>query len=294
MGHFQPAVFEFLTARICEAIEAAAGSMKPVTVAGASTATTGLVTNRIDSAGVVDPELGIVVFHASDGHPLAIVSNFGAHPTTLGAWNRQMSADYPGVLTDAIEARYPGTVCLFFAGAVGDQAPVKHGNGFEPAQWLGHELARSAQMLLEQPVQQPPLESVAVDQRMTRLPPAHLRLGGFSLPSWMSQPFVDDDATLTVLRIGQTCFIGVPCDLSTELGLELKAHARARGLHPLIVGFANDYIGYCLPERLYRTRRYEASMAFNGPKTGALLVEELKRMIDKLAISNQQSAVSKK
>ncbi|MBI3319346.1 MAG: neutral/alkaline non-lysosomal ceramidase N-terminal domain-containing protein [Candidatus Omnitrophica bacterium] len=285
MGHFEPAVLEFLTVRICEAIAAAADALKPAAVVDAGTATTGLVVNRMDAAGAVDPELGVVAYQASDGHPLAVVANFSAHPTTLGAWNRQMSADYPGVLTEAIEARYPGAVCLFFAGAVGDQAPVKRGEGFERAEWFGHELARSAQALLEQSVQPQPIQSVAVDQRVMRLPPAHLRLGSLQLPSWMSQPLVDDDATLTVLRIGPVCFIGVPCDLSAELGLELKAHARALGLHPLVIGFANDYIGYCLPERLYQTRRYEASMAFNGPKTGTLIVEELKRMIDHLVSS---------
>ena len=78
--------------------------------------------------------------------------------------------------------------------------------------------------------------------------------------------------------------IGVPCDLSAELGLELKRHARERGYQPLIVGFANDYIGYCLPRRLYETDSYEASLAFNGPDTGERLVSELQCMMDALPV----------
>jgi len=59
----------------------------------------------------------------------------------------------------------------------------------------------------------------------------------------------------------------------------------------MIVGFASDYIGYCVPERAYGARQYESGMAFNGPKTGTLIVERLVQMLDQL-VSRQPSVVS--
>ena len=82
------------------------------------------------------------------------------------------------------------------------------------------------------------------------------------------------------MQVGRIVFFGVPCDLSSELGRDLKAAARARGLDPVIVGFADDYIGYCLPSTLYHERQYESSMAFNGPHTGEQVVERLVQMLD--------------
>jgi len=98
---------------------------------------------------------------------------------------------------------------------------------------------------------------------------------------------VDDDATLSVVLIGDVAFFGVPCDLDAELGIALKATARSRGLHPMLIGFANDYIGYCVSETRYASDAYEARMAFNGPTTGRMIVEHLLHMMDHMVTSHR-------
>ena len=77
-------------------------------------------------------------------------------------------------------------------------------------------------------------------------------------------------------------WFGVPCDLTADLGQQLKSAARERGLEPMVIGFADDYIGYCVPASLYEAKQYESSMAFNGPHAGELIVEQLKQMLDEL------------
>lgn len=279
MGHFNRAVFDFLSTRISQAILTASAQMQPVTIQSTTVSTTGLVANRMSRAGAVDPELTCLAFYDEHHHPVAVVVNFAAHPTTLGAWNRALSADYPGVLTRTVEERYPPAICAFVAGAVGDQAPMKQGSGFESAQRFGNELAQRLFPLIDQSSDHR-ISRVLVDQRVLRLPPAHLHRGSLQFPRWLSQPLVDDDATLTAILMDPVLLIGVPCDLSAELGLELKRYVRARNYQPLLIGFANDYIGYCVPEHLYWTDSYEASMAFNGPKAGEMVVKELETMID--------------
>jgi hypothetical protein len=111
-----------------------------------------------------------------------------------------------------------------------------------------------------------------------------------SLPRWIGRSLVDDDATLSVAVVGPVAFFGVPCDLDASLGLSLKHAVRSKGWQPILIGFASDYIGYCVTEETYRTGRYEALMAFNGPKTGKLIVKRLEEMLE--AFSSQPSAIS--
>jgi hypothetical protein len=239
-----------------------------------------LVHNRIDDAGPVDAELVVVGwFRPQATEPFAVIVNFGAHPTMLGAWNRLLSADYPGVIRSVVQERWPGATVLFFAGAVADQAPTKTDTGFERMEWYGRTLGQETVRLLNR-MQPEPATSITAAARVVALPPARVRIGRLVFPRWLGARFVDDDATLSIVRVGRIGLIGVPCDLGASLGNRLKAAARQQRLQPVIVGFANDYIGYCVPEALYHAKRYESSMAFNGPRAGELIVERLLHMLN--------------
>ncbi|MBI2104007.1 MAG: neutral/alkaline non-lysosomal ceramidase N-terminal domain-containing protein [Candidatus Omnitrophica bacterium] len=282
MGHFDPQVFTMLVQTVVRAVGRAKTALAPVELAYGTAQTDGLVQNRVEANGPVDPELAVVAcYRPGQREPFAVLLSFAAHPTTLGAWNRQLSADYPGVAVRELEERLPGATALFFAGAVADQGPVKSGDGFERAERIGLALARHAADLLGASRPTPP-GGLGAAQVRAPLPPAEVRLGRLTLPRGIGQRLVDDDATLSVVTAGEVAFLGAPCDLSAELGMRLKRAAQDRGLRPLLIGFASDYIGYCVPEALYRAKQYESSMAFNGPRAGELLVNHLKDMLDQL------------
>jgi len=282
MGHYDPSVSTRLEDAIVEAIRVAYAGRDEALIAYASSRAPGLVHNRIDPQGPVDDELIVQAFFRPAARtPFAVLVNFSAHPTTLGAWSMQFSADYPGVLRRELEQRFPDSTCLFFAGAVADQGPEKTGPGYEPSEHLGRQLASGVVEALKNAT---PDDMGAVDakQEIIPLPSARVRLGRrVRLPRWLGQQFVDDDAALSVLRLGSTAIFGVPCDMESELGARLKSAAQARGLRPLIIGFANDYIGYCVSEARYHSDEYEAVMAFNGPRAGSMLVERLIGMLER-------------
>lgn len=288
MGHFDPRVFEAMTTAITRAVLEAHAALRPVRIAHQTVMTEGLVVNRVDPAHMVDAELAATLFYPADGDvPFAILVNFAAHPTSLGSWNTELSADYPGVVMQEVERLVPSATCLFFAGSVGDQAPVTSGTGFERAERIGLPLARHIAAMVHNTASQRPAILAALQERM-RLPSAKIRLGSRrSLPRWMGRSLVDDDATLSVVAIGNTMFVGIPCDVSASLGARLKDAIRARAWQPMIIGFASDYIGYCVPETDYHSRTYESLMAFNGPKAGELIVERLTRMVEQLVTSDQ-------
>lgn len=281
MGHYDAGVFEALVEAIVEAVNAAYGARASALMVSATRQLHGLVRNRIDPQGLVDEELSVLAMVRPGAQaPFAVLIGFAAHPTTLGAWNMQLSADYPGVARREIEARFPGSLCLFFAGAVGDQGPVTQGARYEASEWLGRQLAAGVIEALRAAVPSE-IGAVKAAQEVMPLPPARVRLSRrLRLPQWLGQPLVDNDATLSVLRIGSTALIGVPCDLESALGAQLEAVASARGLRPQIIGFANDYIGYCVSKPRYHSDEYEALMAFNGPRTGEIIIERLIQMMD--------------
>ncbi len=283
MGHFDPRVFDAIVQSISQAVLRARAGLSPVRFTVLTTRTEGLVKNRVDPRGLTDPELAVAAFYReAEETPFAVLVNFAAHPTALGPWNRYVSADYPGVVTEMMERRFPGSTCLFFSGSVGDQAPAKAGIGFERSAWIGASLAQQVVALVEAAHPVPPTVLHAAQEEIA-LPPARVRLSPMlTLPRWIGQRLVDDDATLSVLTVGNAVLFGVPCDLTAELGQQLKAAARARGLEPMIIGFASDYIGYCVSRAFYERNRYETLMAFNGPTTGTLIVRQLIQMLDQL------------
>lgn len=302
MGHYDPEVFEILVASATRAIVHAYAHRQPVRSVYYRVRVEGLVINRIDAQGAVDDALivwgfypkgaeewdqGETTYSTTQKKPLAVVVSFAAHPTTLGAWNRWMSADYPGVLTRRVEQALPGTLCIFFAGAVGDQAPVKQGVGFERAEWYGTILAGHVLTALQNPTLYPGPYTVHAAQEVWKLPPAQLRVDSWHLPRWLSRRLVDEDATLSVAQVGNIALFGLPCDMTVELGQQLKQAAASKGYQPLLIGFANDYIGYCVTESVYHSDAYEALMAFNGPKAGELIVEHLALMLDRVAVDDK-------
>jgi hypothetical protein len=279
MGHFQPEVFDEIAGTISRTILEAAKQPEPVRVAYGAAKTEGLVLNRMEQDGEVDPEISVISLHRAGAQaPLAVIVNFAAHPTSMGSSNFEMSADYPGAVVAELGRRYPGAAVLFFAGAVGDQGPAKEGDGFMPAERIGRALAVHAAALIDAAAPAD-LERVDAAARTFRLDAATVRLGALTLPRWLGKRLVDDDASVSVVRVGGHAIFGVPCDLAVSFGSRLKAAARDAGLNPIIAGFANDYIGYCMPASVYESGAYEASLAFNGPRTGEQVVEELIRLL---------------
>lgn len=283
MGHFDVNVFDALVEQIAQTILDAAVALTPIHIGCGVVETEHLIANRIHDNGPVDSGLRVcAVFHDQKTIPEAILVNYSAHPTTLGAWNMQLSGDYPGVVMNELQKFYPQSVNLFLAGSVGDQGPIKEGERFESMQRIGKKLAEQTRDLIRRIGTETPNRLKVLEDTLT-LDGARVRVGSVNLPRWLGRTLVGDDAHIVVAVLDHTVFIGVPCDMTYSLGERLQTAARSHDWTPLIISFANDYIGYCIPEDMYDSGEYEATMAFNGPYTGERIVNRLVEMMDQLA-----------
>jgi hypothetical protein len=106
----------------------------------------------------------------------------------------------------------------------------------------------------------------------------------YALRSWAFKYLFGDYPTyLKITKIGKTLILGMPCDFSGELMIELDAYAKAQGLDLIISSFNGSYIGYVVDDRLYDLGLYESStMSWYGYQNGAYFSEIVKDLVDRV------------
>jgi hypothetical protein len=280
-GPFDPRQFNRIADRIAEAAIGAHRRMAPARLGFGRVPAPEFIQNRIVHDETSDPDLSVL--WVSMPEAAAYLINYSAHPTVLRSKNRMASGDFPGVLSRVLEAE-PNTVALYATGAGGDQRPrPPDGPGvFVRAEAMGRALAERVRAMV--PALVPADHGVMGTLTIAvPLPPSQIRLStGWRLPSFMGNRLLDSTTTVQVLRIHDTMWVAVPCDLGAEIGLAIKRHAAERGLQATVVGLANDYIGYVIPERLYDTPAYEARLSFNGPHMDRYLFDIITELMDRL------------
>jgi hypothetical protein len=87
-------------------------------------------------------------------------------------------------------------------------------------------------------------------------------------------------ASVHVIRMGPVVLVGIPGELFVEYGLEIKQRIfQDAGLPSMIVGYANDYIGYIVTPRAVATGGYEQAISRVAPSAGRTLVEAAVRCV---------------
>jgi neutral ceramidase len=82
------------------------------------------------------------------------------------------------------------------------------------------------------------------------------------------------DTTWQVVQIGPMVAVGIPGEIFVEYALEMKARvAQDTGRPMILVGYANDYIGYIITPRAGETGGYERAISRVAPSAGRALTE---------------------
>jgi hypothetical protein len=90
------------------------------------------------------------------------------------------------------------------------------------------------------------------------------------------------DVEVQVFKLGEIAmFCAVPAELFVELGLQIKS--KLKTLNPLIVGYANGYVGYVLTEEAYKEGGYESLSTFFEPDAGIRIIDTIERLASSLS-----------
>lgn len=291
IGIFDEALLEFTADRIAEAVRAANAAFVPVRAGTGAVELPGMNRNRRGD-GPTDDTMIVTRIDTMAGAPFAVIVNYAAHPTLMGADVMVVSAGWPGYLQRNIEGFWgEDALCLFVNGAVGDQSPqgAQGPSPFARAEDYGRKLAAAALRLLPGIETDPEpafgwrMEKVALPERTP--PPALLDAAGpeYGLTpeniQFVVEALAPEDAYFSALRIGGLFALAIPGELSAEIGIEIKAALRAEGApRPAIFGLGNEWISYMLTPAQYDAGGYEAGVSFYGREFGPFVAEQALRV----------------
>jgi hypothetical protein len=300
-----------LHARTVEAVGAAVRGAAPVSVGMARPRPTGIASNRVDPARDAEDDGTVLVFRSTAGEPVGALVHYACHPTTLGAGDRGISADFPGLTCAALErALGPQAVVGYLNGALGDISTryTRHGFGHEEAQrfagilteaclgaidsigsWTAEIEPWASQSTVELSVRRPvPTDPQAVadleaelaaalagNAGATRQRELEIALQGASLArAWEQLADGPETVDCTIQRLSLAPvveFVGIPGEPFSWIGRQISS--RSTGTATLVVAPANGYLGYLPDAPTYAIAPYETNASLVDQNAADLIVE---------------------
>ena len=283
-GKFDLKIRAFYEQRTAEAIIEANKMLKPVRIGFGAGEAKGI--SRFRSSwppnGPVDPEVGVIrIDSLATGKPLAILINFAAHPTVLGAENMTFSADFVGYARDAVEKMAGGAAMAIFAnGAQGTIAPhaFQGDDSWQRAQNVGTILAAEAfKVMLMIKLQD------SVDIKLVRTPLTLKIVPTSVFPPAMSYPPGYESEINAISFDNRIAFVAIPGELGSILNFQVKERGKLLGFEKtFLLGLTNDALGYIISEDEYRHKTYESTISLFGPTFGSFIANESFQLLERL------------
>lgn len=283
-GPFDEALVDALTEKILSSIQEANSSLIPARIFTGSIPVTGMLYNRVArESGEIDSLLRVLEIRRQDSTRLLLAS-FTGHATCDVSSSLQVSRDYPGVFTDAVEED-GYAFAMFMAGAVGSHGCKGTERGMTMVTDVGERLANIFFDAKDS------LQAVGDSTIVMFSTPLELREPQFRISKdWRVRPWLFRKAfgtyepRLTALRIGDLVMMGTPCDFSGELMGPIDSLASSKGLRAMVTSFNGNYIGYITEDRWYDVDHYETRlMNWYGPGNGDYVSESLMQMIEAIS-----------
>ena len=230
--------------------------------------------------GPTDKEVLVMKVTKPDNTVVAALFDYATHATCLGGRNLNISGDVLGLAEQFVEKILgKGIIAPAFAGASGNIDPwfrVLPSFNTEPG-WipepvllgtlLGEEVVHVFRDIAKVS------EGGEIDTSFTTLNLPGKPRGEVSVKK-DSPP---TELNITAARIGDIAFVGIGCEVLTEIGIAIKAASPYK--HTFVIAHCNGAAGYLVPEHLYIEEGYEVRSSPFGPKAADLVVKEAVRML---------------
>ncbi|MEI6677067.1 MAG: neutral/alkaline non-lysosomal ceramidase N-terminal domain-containing protein [Mariniphaga sp.] len=275
-------ITRWIVIQISKAVTTAIADLHPARIGSGSFNAKNYTRNRlIGESGTKNDDFSFISVEQT-GRKKAIIGSFGAHSTTMGSGNMEVSADYPGYWERKME-QSSADLALFCGGSMGSQSPSGEGQGFDKPKLIGESLADSLNAHLSGLVLNNKTVLSAISLKMF-LPEYHIRLTTrINLTSYLSKKLMPlpENVYIQALRIGNLIWITAPCDFSGEYALQIKNALAAKGFSANVSSFNGSYVGYIIPGRYFYLDEYESKlMGWFGPNMGEYTVDLIHRMTD--------------
>jgi neutral/alkaline ceramidase-like enzyme len=283
-GRYDSKIRDFYAERAAQAIIAASKELKPARIAFGAGRSEGI--SRFRSSwppnGPIDPEVGVIrVDSVATSKPMAVLMNFAAHPTVLGAKNFDFSADFVYYARRALEQMIGGDVIAIFAngaqGTVGPR-PLQGDTDWERAENVGAILAAEVfkVTLMIKPQDSVEIKLARNTFQIKPQPPPKFPAGVAFPPSY-------DTEVSAISFDNRIAFVTIPGELGSILNFQVKDRGKLLGFEKtFLLGLTNDALGYIITEDEYRHQTYESSISLFGPAFGSFITNEAFQALEKL------------
>jgi hypothetical protein len=285
--------------RIRQAVQQAYNNIHPMSLRSAAGEIFGVGGDRNRPELTVDKRVSVLAFEGKNSAPEVILFHYACHPTVLSADNLHYSADFPGAARRYIRERYPHAVCLFVNGAAANISTRFHrlDQSFEEVERLGRRLGERVIELVEQSSEDAPVlkglcDSLALPLRAfpAEMRPLEssgnaridtVRNQGAKIEATLQQALrgrASQQADVCALQIGSWLLLTVPGEAFNDLAQALQnRYSRA-----LVVGYANDYLGYFPTQSAIDDATYEALSSAFDARSHLLLQQRLADLIQRV------------
>jgi len=284
-GHYPTEFVKRIQDGVFEAVTKALGKVQPVGELHVASAELPLDGARVEgffrnarNPGLVDPQIAVVQALGENGRPIVTLAHLACHPEGIQKEKDkplEISADFPGYLCDRLREA-TGAQAVFLNGALGgmvsgDTKSRTHEETAIQGKRLGQEFKR----LLETAVSTS--KRIAFDRYRIEIPVSNPKLVAFEMASGRRTSYRGRNVTeMFHIRLGAAEMVTVPGELLPEISFEILE--RMRGYPRMIVGLANDEIGYIIPAYDFRAGVYEESMSL-GPAAGLVILRQALRIL---------------
>ncbi|NMC12744.1 MAG: hypothetical protein GYA34_07650 [Chloroflexi bacterium] len=294
--------------QLLAAITSAYDQRKPAQVGIGKGIVEGIGLNRNDPNAAVDNEVFILRVDTDSGDPLAVLMNYGCHPTVLGYSNLYYSADYPGAARANLRKIYPNTIFMYTNGASGDISTrfTRREQTFKEVERMGRilsgEVLKVMQTIATHPASILAASVAAIELKFRPFPEpetaqleletlkkelqllkdrgadhGEIRKATTRVEGAAGQLMMRKDlegitsyaSQMQVIIIDTLALVGIPGEPFTKTVLEIKSKSPLP--NTAVISYANDYRGYFPDEDTIAQKSYEALVSPYGAETALML-----------------------
>ena len=280
-GHYPREYIAFLQQRIVDGVQAAYDRRRAVAELRSASRELPMDGIRVQdlfrnarNPGILDPQIAILQAVGDDGEVLTTLVSFACHVESLASGAREISADFPGVMADRVRDG-GGGVTVFLNGAVGGMVSGDNRERtFDSSREMGRALGEII-LELAKTAQPPARFELSIDVRPIEIPVTNQ---DFRPLYDLRRPLLRGRVRteMMLIRLGEAELVTLPGELLPEVGFEILE--QMKGFPRMLVGLANDQLGYLIPPYDFREGFYEESMS-QGPAAAVVVRDTAIRML---------------
>lgn len=237
------------------------------------------VSSRLhNDSSLLDTKVRYLIIKQKEGKKACLFS-YSAHATCTDGLLEEFGRDYAGEAVDFLETQ-GFDFAMFSAGMVASHTPKDFGlHNYEWTKKIGQGIAEKITLADTNSRN----NSLFIKHLKIPIEETNLRVNeNIKLRNWVFQSLYPDSAIyISILKIGDVLWLGMPCDFSGELMPPLEKLAKKQGKHLIITSFNGAYMGYVTPDKYYHQVHYETmEMNWLGKK-GSLFSKIIERVIEK-------------